>query len=170
MMKLSYSTRGWYFLPAEELLGESLFSLVKSRFGSDERLDRLDCTVELHWRNETHPPITWRLKFDEYLGSAKLTHAIEDVLQAELDAANAAAAKKSAARQPEKQHASLAGSARAGRRLGDNSRTTFGGPAAHRQEQEQKQRQAEPPRKDRVTRDDVQRVIDEGYLSASFAE
>ncbi len=162
------------FRPAEVLMGEGLYQLVRSHFRSNNRLDRLDCNVEFHWRNETHPPITWRMKFDESLGSAKLNHAIEDVLQAELDAANRAAEKKRAARQPDRANSlsprgnSLAGSSRSGRRLGENYKTLGG---SDRQDQRQEEAKAnETPRQTRVAFSEVERVIDEGYLSASFAE
>ena len=167
------------FRPAEVLLGERLYRILNNRFSSDNRLYRLICNVEFHWRGESHPPISWQLKFDEAIGSSKLYRAIEDALQAELDATNAAAAKKGSARQSEGLRASsglsgggtlggshsgggLAGGSRSGRRLGEGGGSS-GGLSA-------KQERSEPPRKERVTRDDVQRVIEEGYLSASFAE
>lgn len=165
------------FRPAEELLGERLYSILNNRFSSDHRLDRLVCNVEFHWRGEAHAPISWQVKFDEAIGSSKLYRAIEDALQADINAtAQKSAPRQQQKQQPEKQHPTLsqsgntlAGGGRATRKLGDNYRSFGGGSSAQKKELDQG-RQNEPARKDRVTRDDVQRVIEEGYLSASFVE
>jgi len=171
------------FRPAEFLLGEDLYRLMRSHFRTNNRLERLECNVAMHWRDESHAPLTWTLQFDESLGSASLNHAIEDALQADLDAANGVASKKAAPKQaektesPEKQRASLtsrgtslAGSQRTGRRLGENTKSLGGSSLSRQNQAEEVAAPREPERKEKVTRNDVQRVIDEGYLSASFVE
>ena len=187
-----------YFYPAEQLLGEDLYKMVRSQFRSNDRLERLNCNLEFHWRDETHPPVKWLLKFDESIGSMKLSRAIETELQAELDAKNAAEDAKAAAKRPDRgksaaassgfssgsSRGSLGGSARGslgggaggslgggsgGRRMGEGRSGGLSGSSQQSRETAE-QKAAEPPRKERVTRNDVQRVIVEGYLCASFAE
>ena len=166
------------FHPMETLLGENLYRLVRSNFRTNARLDRLGSKVEFHWRGETRKPLSWTIGYDDSLSSGKLYRAVEEAMQAELDAANAVQDKTAAAaKQPEKKKTSglggpaLSGSAsRSGRRLGENY-GSLTGPSSGRRMQEQSAAGAkEAPRRERVADNDVRRVIDEGYLSASFAE
>lgn len=165
--------------PGETLLGESLFRLVKSAFDTNNRLDRLEFNLEFHWRGESRPPIAWKLRFNETLGRSKLNNAIESTLQAEMDASYAATAKTKKSAKPEKQHptlasnnSSFAGGPRASRRLGENYRSFDGKSSTQKAESRAEKQQDQSPSRERqrVTRADLQRATDEGYLSVSFAE
>jgi len=175
---MSIPQQGNQFYPSEMLMGESLYRLVKNNFDTQNRLDRLDCNLEFHWRGEARTPLSWRLKFRETLSRSTMNTAIENTLQAEMDASYAATAKtKKAAAKPAKQHptlasnsSSLAGGQRAGRRLGENYRSFDGKSSAQKTESVAEKQQEQTATKGRVTRADLQRATDEGFLSVSFAE
>ena len=176
------------FYPAEELLGKDAFRLVKNTFRSDGKLDNLECYVEFHWKDESRKPIKWNMKFERQFGWTTLRRAVEDILQADLDAANAAAGKaaeKTAAKAPEnnpaRKRSSLTmntsslsgGSSRGGRRLGENYGPSFGSSSSEKRTKAAEDgggSRREPERKTRVTGEDVQCVIDAGYLSVGFVE
>lgn len=174
---MSVPQQGNLFYPSEMLMGESLYRLVKSNFDTQNRLDRLDCNMEFHWRGESRTPLSWRLKFRETLSRSTMNTAIENTLQAEMDASYAAATKTRKAAKPAKQHPSLvsngssfAGGRRAARRLGENYRSFDGKSSAHKTEPAAEKQQEQAPIKGRVTHADLQRATDEGFISVSFAE